>query len=284
MDPRACAQDVMRCVMCETAVIQMHCETCLLNLCKACVGEHISTSISKNHKVVKFQSRKFTSLYPGCATHGEKRCEMYCRHCDIPVCHICIASDQHFQHKLSNILHVLGERKDLIKKELTELNEFIYPTYQDIACDLKERMSQLETEYGDLSTAITRHGEDWHREIDKLVNKFIAEVYEMKTSQLHILKNHLDEINDKIVNIKVDIDSLDIVVDFNDMSRLLRVRCNVNKYKKFPQKPLPFVPKFYPGIFQGREIFKLFGDLSSMSLTEEKHGYSMKKIKKIKES
>ncbi|XP_062573186.1 uncharacterized protein LOC134235105 [Saccostrea cucullata] len=35
-------------------------------------------------------------------------------------------------------------------------------------------MSQLEKEYGDLSIAITTHGESWHREIDNLVEKLKA--------------------------------------------------------------------------------------------------------------
>ncbi|XP_062588352.1 uncharacterized protein LOC134250031 [Saccostrea cucullata] len=32
MDPRISAQDVMQCDLCETAVVQMHCDTCLVNL------------------------------------------------------------------------------------------------------------------------------------------------------------------------------------------------------------------------------------------------------------
>ncbi|XP_048761525.2 uncharacterized protein LOC125670418 isoform X1 [Ostrea edulis] len=60
MDPRTSAQDMMQCDLCETAVVQMHCDTCLVNLCKACVGNHISTDECKDHKVVTFQFRKST--------------------------------------------------------------------------------------------------------------------------------------------------------------------------------------------------------------------------------
>ncbi|XP_062604329.1 uncharacterized protein LOC134266110 [Saccostrea cucullata] len=63
MDPRTSAQDVMRCDLCETALVQVHCDKCIVNLCKACVGKHISRRENNGHKVVKFQDRK-SHLYP----------------------------------------------------------------------------------------------------------------------------------------------------------------------------------------------------------------------------
>ncbi|XP_062588692.1 uncharacterized protein LOC134250345 [Saccostrea cucullata] len=103
MDPRTSAQDVMRCDL----------------------------------------YRKSTPLYPECKTHVKERCKMYCNQCDIPVCLKCIASDQHLGHKVSEILKVVDERKNKFMKEQTELNETIYPTYQDIASDVQNRMTTL---------------------------------------------------------------------------------------------------------------------------------------------
>ncbi|XP_062588293.1 uncharacterized protein LOC134249964, partial [Saccostrea cucullata] len=76
MDPRASALEVMRCDLCKTAVLQMHCDTCFVNLCKACVGEHILSNEFKDHKVVKFQLKKPTPLYPDCESHYKERCKI----------------------------------------------------------------------------------------------------------------------------------------------------------------------------------------------------------------
>ncbi|XP_062619764.1 tripartite motif-containing protein 55-like isoform X2 [Saccostrea cucullata] len=284
MDPRTSAQDVMRCDLCETAVVQMHCDTCLVNLCKSCVGEHISKDESKDHKVVKFQFRKSTPLYPGCNHHVKERCEMYCNQCDIPVCVYCITSDQHQGHKILPVMQVCEEMKDKTIKERNELNETIYPTYQDIASDVQNRMSQLEKEYGDLSTAITKHGEDWHREIDKLVEKLKAEVDEMKNTQLQTLQKHLDEINKTMSDIKDEIDSVEMVIDTNDLSKLFSVESSIHAYRRLPHKIMPSLPKFIPGKFEVDEVSKLFASLSSSSLTSDKHGYSMKTTQKSPEA
>ncbi|XP_062620705.1 E3 ubiquitin-protein ligase TRIM45-like [Saccostrea cucullata] len=128
MDPRTSAQDVMRCDLCETAVVQMHCDTCLVNLCKACVGEHISTGESKDHKVVKFQDKKSTLLYPRCTIHAENSCELHCKECDIPVCSTCIASKTHKDHDVHLLKDIFGKKKAEIQTEIHELEESIYPT------------------------------------------------------------------------------------------------------------------------------------------------------------
>ncbi|XP_062616600.1 tripartite motif-containing protein 2-like [Saccostrea cucullata] len=284
MDPRTSAQDVMRCDLCETAVVQMHCDTCLVNLCKACVGEHISADLSKPHKIVDFKDRKSTPLHPKCKSHDKEQCEMYCKQCDIPVCISCLESNQHLGHELSKILRVLDEIKEVITKERNELNDKIYPTYQDIASDVQNRMSQLEKEYRDLSTAITKHGEDWHREIDKLVKKLKAKVDEMKNTQLQTLQKHLDEINKTMSDIKDEINSMETVIDNNDMSKLFSVTSQVKRYRNLPDKVIPFLPKFIPGNIKSKELGKMFGVLSSSSLTSDKHGYNMKTTQKSPEA
>ncbi|XP_062621781.1 uncharacterized protein LOC134283339 isoform X1 [Saccostrea cucullata] len=284
MDPRPSAQDVMRCDLCETAVVQMHCDTCLVNLCTACVGKHMISDQSINHKVVTIQSRKSTPLYPVCTSHAKEQCEMYCKHCDIPVCLSYIASKHHLSHELFKILQVVGEKKYMITKERNELNETIYPIYQDIASNVQNRISELQKEYGDLSTAITKHGEDWHREIDKLVKKLKAEVDEMKNTQLQTLQKHLDEINKNISDIKDEIDSIETAIDTNDLSKLLNVSSNAHTYRCLPNKIIPSLLKFIPGKMHQEELSKMFGVLSSSSSTSDKHGYSMKTTQKSPEA
>ncbi|XP_062616463.1 tripartite motif-containing protein 55-like [Saccostrea cucullata] len=276
MDPSTSAQDVLRCDLCKIGVVAMHCDTCLVNLCKVCVGEHMISDESKNHEIVPFKLRKSTPIYPGCTFHVKERCEMYCNQCDIPVCATCLTSDHHLGHKLLKILRVLEKKKEDINKDQTEMNDTIYPTYQDIVSDVQNRMSQLEKEYEDLSSAISKHGEDWHREIDKLVKKLNAEVDEMKNTQMQTLQKHLDEIIKNISEIKNEINSIDAAVNSNDISKVFNVKSDIKRHRNLPEKILISLPKFTPGRIQGNEFSKFFGALSSSSLTSKKLGYSLK--------
>ncbi|XP_061169017.1 uncharacterized protein LOC133178297 [Saccostrea echinata] len=255
MDPRTSAQDVMRCDLCETAVVQMHCDTCLVNLCKACVGEHFSADFSTPHKIVDFKARKSTLIYPNCVSHDVESCEMYCNECDIPVCNTCIASDQHLGHKLLKILEVLSKRKEKIMKDRTELNETIYPTYQGIACDVEERLCLLQKEYKKLSTAITKQGDIWQREINEFVNKLKSKTDEMKNKQLETLQKHFDEVKQKISDIQDEINSIDVALNSTNISEVFSILSPVDKYRKLPKKIMFSVPKFSPNKIQEDHLY-----------------------------
>ncbi|XP_062619769.1 uncharacterized protein LOC134281298 [Saccostrea cucullata] len=277
MDPHTSAQNVMRCDLCETAVVQMHCDTCLVNLCKACVGVHMVSDESKKHEIVRFQFRKSTLIYPVCKFHQKERCEMYCNQCDIQVCSTCNASRNHSGHNILQMTNVYNARKEEIEKEIEELEQNIFPTYQNIASDVQNRMSQLEKEYGDLSTAITKHGEDWHREIDKLVKKLKAEVDEMKTKHYDALKTHKDEINQKITDISDEIQASSKLLELNDISLFLEFNTNIQEFTNLPAKVYKTLPHFTPIQYQPEQLMELFGTLSSLSLNSDEHGYKMKK-------
>lgn len=51
MDPRSSAQDLHRCGLCEIAIVHTYCDFCHVNLCKPCIGDHISDGYDK-HKIV----------------------------------------------------------------------------------------------------------------------------------------------------------------------------------------------------------------------------------------
>ncbi|XP_062602843.1 uncharacterized protein LOC134264567, partial [Saccostrea cucullata] len=155
MDPLDRAQVLLLCDLCERAALQSHCELCQINLCKACVGEHLSDS-SKRHNVVPYKHR--TSIpninYPKCPNHTKKHCELYCEKCDIPVCSTCISSEKHYGHKLTDVLHNPRYMREILNNDLKELEKRIYPKYEEITLDLnseKINTEQLHQMFGFLS-------------------------------------------------------------------------------------------------------------------------------------
>ncbi|XP_062600692.1 uncharacterized protein LOC134262329 [Saccostrea cucullata] len=215
--------------------------------------------------------------------HDKERCTMYCDQCDIPVCDTCIASHQHLGHKFIKILQVLDEKKENIILKRNELKQTIYPIYQDIVSDVQNRMSQLEKEYGDLSTAITEHGEDCHRKIDKLVQKLKAQVDEMKNTQLQTLQKHLDEVDKTMSCIEDEINKIDISLNSNEISEVFGISIGTDEYRKIPPKIMVSLPTFSLKKLRAEQLSMLFGTLSSATSTFI-DCYSMKTMQKSSEA
>ena len=114
MDLDYIPQDVVRCDLCKVAIVQSYCDFCYANLCKPCIGEHISDDYSK-HTIVPFELRRSTLIYPKCEKHPNKTCELQCNDCNIFICSHCLASKQHNKdHELSNLEEVFSQKKDQI--------------------------------------------------------------------------------------------------------------------------------------------------------------------------
>lgn len=208
MDPEFSLQDVRRCDVCNTTTVQSYCEFCYVNLCKPCIGEHISDEYEK-HKIVPFRLRKSTPIYPKCETHQQNKCELQCKDCNLFVCSSCLASEQHKGHSFLEIFEVYKTKKQTIEKDFERLENLISPSYEEIVQDLEKQLASLDGGYEKLTSEISKHGEDLHREIDFVINKTKTEIIEIKVKHNNILQKHLNEIKKNNVFHKRNIECIE---------------------------------------------------------------------------
>lgn len=175
MDLRSSAQEAVYCDLCETTLVQMYCSTCSTNLCTACVGEHMILDESGCHQFVRFQSRRAGQHPNKCPSHSGKRCDLFCKQCQLPVCFQCIALGCHSNHKIVEIKQIIEFRKKRAEREQRLINSLILPSYQTMAQKLQNELDDVEKEYEEVVRAIVKHGELKHSDINKSVNKLKAE-------------------------------------------------------------------------------------------------------------
>nr|XP_034332928.1 E3 ubiquitin-protein ligase TRIM71-like isoform X1 [Crassostrea gigas] len=271
MDPRTWAQDVLRCHLCETPVPPLYCDICHIHLCKTCVGEHILDE-STDHKVVPFKKR---GLNPKCSKHSTQICDLHCEQCNIPICVECVSSNEHLGHKQVGILKILDTNREVLKKDLQELENSIYTNYQKIASNIPVQKADLIKNSKKLSTALDKQGEDLHREIDIAIQKLKSDVHEMESKHLVVLVKQENEIKRSISEIEQSIDDLKKLLNSNDVSLVTAYKSKNAVFRKLPPKFTVFLPCFTPQKINKEEIYLQIGSLSALSIKIEEQGYKM---------
>ncbi|XP_056004048.1 tripartite motif-containing protein 2-like [Ostrea edulis] len=279
MHPRRSAQEVLLCDLCETVPLQSRCEVCNINLCKACVGEHLSDS-SKQHHVMPYLQRKSTPNYPKCPKHANELCKHHCEECDIPVCITCVSSGKHKGHKLSEFLDKLNSKTQSLQKDLEELETRIYPRYEKMASDVQTEKAEIETNYGKLTTAAEQEGEILHREITAIVNQRKSAIQEMKNKHLSTLNKNTEEITQKMAELKQIISDLKSILKSNDVSLTSTYKSRNSEFRTLPPKVRATLPSFTSQKINKDQLNEMFGCLSPLSINTE-HGDTMKSAEAV---
>lgn len=234
MDSEFAQQDIVRCDLCDTPVPDLHCDLCEINLCQSCVEEHLLDK-SKRHQVVSFKQRRSTFKRQICQRHSTQGSNWYCELCDRLLCEECISSEEHQGHTFITSQENFERKYNQIKNDLQELEQSIYPSYQEIASHVTKQKANLPYTSQKMINDIGKQGDDWHNVINQLTEKLKSDVHEFKTNFSTALNNHEEFITKKMHEIEQLILHLKNILDVDDIDPVSAYKSKNETVRRLPK-------------------------------------------------
>nr|XP_022320423.1 uncharacterized protein LOC111122782 [Crassostrea virginica] len=266
-DPMYSLQDVIRCDLCETPVPPKHCDICHIHLCEACVGKHLSDE-SKDHYIVPFKLR---GIITKCTKHSTEVCTQHCTTCNIPVCPLCVTSSEHEQHKIRDILTLFETKRELMQKDLQDLEKSIYPRYQEAATNIPVQRAGVNKRSQKLTTALDKQGEALHTEIDTIIQGMKSQIDVMDAQHIaaidrqEVAINHtIPEITQTILDLKGLLERLQ---DTRDVCLVSGYTSRTEEFRNLPAQFRVTLPTFIPQEINREQIHQQIGSLSELAFT-----------------
>ncbi|XP_065936992.1 E3 ubiquitin-protein ligase TRIM71 [Magallana gigas] len=273
MDPLNSAQDVVLCTNCTSSAALLHCDICHLDLCEDCVIQHIS-DISKDHKVVPITQKGSTPDYPICLKHSTRRCQLHCVQCDIPICVQCSSSKEHKGHTFVDIKRAFESKKDILERDLQELEKYIRPKYLETVSSILVQKTDMIKHFQKIATALIEHGEAIQNEINNTIKLLKSDLDEMGFKHLAILNEKEDNISQTMSEITQNIADIKKLLESNDICLVTTYKSRIAEFRKLPPHIKVKFPIFSPQKIDRDQISQCFGTLSSLSFTTEDQVFS----------
>ena len=270
------ASDLMnpaQCNICEATVAKFNCNTCGDALCATCKGYHLKSKGSRNHKIVPYAEKlnpKYLAalLCPKHRTHGPK---FWCNTCGIPICDSCIISPEHEGHKFSYITTTLSERRDAMLSEMKTLRDHIVVEWEAVLKEAKTMNAEYQSDVDKIGKELVARAKEVHKQVDDILSTSQKTLQRMKVSGLAKLQQQEKYLEDKLSQMKEDVERYESQLRDADPNAVLQFQQGQGQSKdktKPPALEMQSPPVFTKGPIEAEAVENMFGELSTQVISQ----------------
>lgn len=273
MDLQHGRQKSVNCDLCENPDHPLYCETCQINLCRACVGNHLDSPV--RHQIIPFEKKDSALIFSICKEHSPKQCELHCEECNVFICVHCVTSSNHKDHKIVDAKIKFESKKVDLQTDLHEFQNFLSTKYFEIEKDITALKSKLNTHFNKLASTLQHLREQWYGKIDETIAELHNDLFRIKSNlRLPLIKQerniniNISEINQSILDIKHLLQS-------DEVCQVSAYRTNIAKFRKLPPRLEICLPTFSPPTlyFSKSCNWRQFKTFSDSYITTDERGY-----------
>ena len=209
---------------------------------------------------------KLRGITPTCPTHYLNACTQFCTECSIPICSLCVASDEHKEHGKNDILNMFETKRELMQKDLQVLEKYVYPRYQEAATNIPAHRSVFKNHSQELTTALNKQGEALHTEIDTIIQEMKSDIDILDAQHKAAIDKQEEAINNTITKIEKVILDLKRLLNTIDVCLVFEYTSRTEEFRSLPAQFRVTVPIFTPQKIIREQIHQQIGTLSKLAI------------------
>lgn len=186
-----------KCDICKN-LVSFSCRRCRVNFCDNCVLVHLREKAISGHDILEYGTKDEDEECI-CELHSPNGCTTYCKTCDIPICKLCV-SDKHSTHETSQLSEQIEQLLKKIQQENGRLQSF-KTKLEKVLDHTTNILSSLTIFYTQRKDDITARGEEWHKYVEKNVQKLHHELNGMRNEHESTLQKQKKEFEEVIKNV-----------------------------------------------------------------------------------
>lgn len=209
-----------------------------------------------------------------CHTHTSEKCEHYCEGCSIPICTVCVSSKEHKNHCVVGVSKHLVSKKEASEIELQELEECIYPKYQEIVSNITVQKTDMIDSFKKLRADLIEHTERLQKKIDNTMKQLTSYSNNLEIELVDVLTILEDESTKTISKIVKCISDIKLLLKSNDVHLVSAYKSRNVEFSELPPKLNVTFPTYSPLEIYLMKNHHLFSWFDSFSIKLEELVYS----------
>lgn len=114
---------------------------------------------------------------------------------------------------------------------------------------------------------MSEQGDQWHKEIDIVINNMKTKITEIKVKHREILQAHLKETKQRQSLIEETLLDLIELEKSKEVSPIIEYSSKIGEFGKFPPMVEVTLPKFISKPIDHEKLYSLFGQITSFSVS-----------------
>ena len=271
------ASDLMnpaQCNICEAAAAKFNCNTCGDALCATCKGYHLKSKGTKHHKIVPYAEKLNPKYLAGliCPKHQTRGPKFWCDTCDVPICDLCITSNEHKGHEYSDITATLSKRRDAMLAEMKTIRDQTIEEWEEVFTQANMITAKFENNIDVISKELVARAKEMHKQVDDILATSQKTLQEIKASGLQKLQQQEKYLEAKLSQMKEDVERYENQLRDADPNVLLRFNHDPVQSKgksKPPGLETASQPVFNEGQINITALQNMFGTLSPQAIPQK---------------